>query len=96
MKTEIKLLDVKANDNYGKKRDVYLTQEQGEEVCVYIDQTPGRWSVSTLLGVDDLKISNACGDTLYVDYGQDWKILNMLEVLAEVREKTFAKFSILK
>jgi hypothetical protein len=60
----------------GRKRKAVLIHKDKGWV-VHIDGTPGSWYLSTLLNKEWGDVS----DTIYVDYGQQWAVTGMLEVI---------------
>lgn len=78
-------LKTKAKCTYSNGKSthrVYLEPgDNGKQVLV-IEDTPGRWYVVTLLGLDGYGVR--VGDRLAIDYGQDWYVENMGAILGEV------------
>ena len=67
---------------------VYVTRDEGGKILVGIEQlftsgnwsgTGGRWFLSTLL-------EGGVNDKLYMDYGQDWYVTGMKEVVDQIVE----------
>ena len=75
MENKLKLT-TKAKDNSGHSYNVSLILDYGH-VVVNIETTPASWFLSSLL---DGKRSNE----IYIDAGQNWKCINLDEILAEI------------
>lgn len=75
-------------DRHGKTytHPVHLLRSDYDRIpslILYIDNTPGRWYLSTLLGRDGY--GREVGTTIAIDAGQNWDCINMDEVMREVK-----------
>ena len=74
-------LPVKAKDNHGYEYDVYITRQSIDSKyrpgapLVKISGTPGTWYLEDLM-------SRAGSQTIYLDIGEDWKVVNFNVVMA--------------
>jgi hypothetical protein len=73
------ILNTYAIDNYGNQYPVTLTPKEfhGENAILRIEMTSGSWFLSTLWEYEHPQIS--------IDHGQNWRCLNIQEVLQEAR-----------
>jgi hypothetical protein len=76
-------LKTKAICNGGNEYEVHLDQEKGKEVVLKVDNTPGQWCVSDLIGIGALRWNGFPDRFIYIDFGQDWRVVNFDEILRE-------------
>ena len=69
-------LNVKAVDNYGHQYAVTLNPK-GQDYVLRVETTGGSWLMSDL--------ERAPRQHLYIDFGQDWFIVNFGEVLTAAK-----------
>jgi hypothetical protein len=75
----LKTLKVEAIDNHGYHYAVTL-RDGGYTPVVSVEKTPGKWYLTTLMG--------HAGDSLSIDYGQNWYVTNFGAIRDEI-SKTF-------
>jgi len=72
-------LETKAIDNRGKEYSVHIKRSVftgNPEAVLAIKGTPGSWYLDGLIVKRSMK-------SIYIDYGSDWTIENLAEVLQE-------------
>lgn len=72
-----KTLKVRAQDNHGYEYPVSLEMDKYHKWVLRIEDTPGHWYMSTLL--EDGRFP----ETISVDLGQKWDIINFGDVMRE-------------
>ncbi len=77
-------LNTTVQDNHGYTYTTSLYKRDGaDEWVLRVDNTPGHWYMSTLQGTCPYSSGRRVGDSMSIDWGQQWSVTGFAAALAE-------------